>query len=745
MNMTHERPTHEGAGQGQTIETQLDIKGMTCASCVRTVEKALSNILGVESANVNFATHQASITHTYDVTADQLVRAVDRVGYSATDFEDDMHAHHSPSEHAEHLKMKSEAELTKMRQNLWLSAILTVPLFIVSMVWHPRPEWANWSLFVLGTPIIFWCGRQFFVIAAKALRHAATTMDTLVAMGAGASWAYSTYALFAYRGQGHVQSQHIYFETGAVIVTLILLGRYLESRAKSQMSNSIRKLMDLAPKIASVVDTHGVERQVPLNAIAKGDLIRVRPGESVAVDGIVTEGESYVNEAMVSGEPMPVGKSIGDSVIGGTVNEQGTFVFRAERVGSETTLAYIAKLVLRAQGSKAPLQGLADKVSSVFVPIVIAISITTVVAYLITGHSLDAAIMPAVAVLVIACPCALGLATPTALMVGTGRGAELGVLIKDGKALEIAGGIKTILLDKTGTITAGKPTVTDLVAFEGWSENEALAFAAALESFSEHPLGRAVVDEAKGRGLQLLEVKDFKAIKGQGVQGLVGGLTGIVGRLTMVDNLPEDVKSTLSSLEGQGKTAFLVAWRKKYAVIAVSDEISSHSQEAISQLVRLGISPVMVTGDNRSTADAIAKLVGIEMVEAQVLPADKAAIVQRYQRDGPVAMVGDGVNDAPALAQADLGVAMGSGTDVAMETAGVTLLRSDLRGVPQAIRLAKATLTTIRWNLFWAFIYNIVMVPLAAIGLLNPMLAAGAMAFSSISVVLNSLRLRSFQ
>jgi Cu+-exporting ATPase len=353
--------------------------------------------------------------------------------------------------------------------------------------------------------------------------------------------------------------------------------------------------------------------------------------------------------------------------------------------------------------------------------------------------------MPAVAVLVIACPCALGLATPTALMVGTGRGAELGVLIKDGKALEIAGGIKTILLDKTGTITAGKPTVTDLVAFEGWSENEALAFAAALESFSEHPLGRAVVDEAKGRGLQLLEVKDFKAIKGQGVQGLVGGLTGIVGRLTMVDNLPEDVKSTLSSLEGQGKTAFLVAWRKKYAVIAVSDEISSHSQEAISQLVRLGISPVMVTGDNRSTADAIAKLVGIEMVEAQVLPADKAAIVQRYQRDGPVAMVGDGVNDAPALAQADLGVAMGSGTDVAMETAGVTLLRSDLRGVPQAIRLAKATLTTIRWNLFWAFIYNIVMVPLAAIGLLNPMLAAGAMAFSSISVVLNSLRLRSFQ
>ena len=705
----------------------------------------MSSTPGVGVANVNFATHQASVTHSLDVTTEQLLRAVDRVGYSATNIEDDIHSHHSSSEHAEHLQMESEAELTKMRNNLWLSAILTIPLFVVSMVWHPRPEWVNWGLFVFATPIIFWCGRQFFVIATKALRHAATTMDTLVAMGAGASWAYSTYALVAYRGQGHIQSQHIYFETGAVIVTLILLGRYLESRAKSQMSNSIRKLMDLAPKIASVVDLHGAERQVSLNAIVKGDLIRVRPGESVAVDGIITEGESYVNQSMVSGEPMPVNKSTGDSVIGGTVNEQGTFVFRAERVGSETTLAHIAKLVLRAQGSKAPLQGLADKVSSVFVPIVIAIAVVTVIAYLMTGHSFDAAIMPAVAVLVIACPCALGLATPTALMVGTGRGAELGVLIKDGKALEIAGGIKTVLLDKTGTLTAGKPLVTDVHVFEGWTEIDALAFAAALESFSEHPLGRAVVNEAKSKGIHLLEVKDFKAIKGQGVQGVVGGQTGVVGRLTMVDGLPQEVKSVISSLETQGKTAFLVASGDKYAVIAVSDVVGEHSLEAIDQLIAMGVRPVMVTGDNLSTAEAIAKQVGIGTVEAQVLPADKAAVVLRYQKDGPVAMVGDGVNDAPALAQADLGVAMGSGTDVAMETAGVTLLRSDLRGVPQAIRLAKATLGTIRWNLFWAFIYNIVMVPLAAIGLLNPMLAAGAMAFSSISVVLNSLRLRSFR
>lgn len=725
-------------------ETQLDIKGMNCASCVLRIEKALQAVPGVETASVNFATHRATVHHGHETTETSLIDAVKGAGYEAQSQADDIHAHHTASEHAEHLRMESESELAAMRSNLWLSLVLTVPGLLISMFWHSRPEWANWLVFALSTPVIFWCGRQFFILTARALRHFATTMDTLVAMGTAASWAYSTYSLVIHRGDSMMQSEHIYFETGSVIVMLILLGRYLEAKAKSRMSDSIRKLMDLAPKSATIVDANGQDQQVSINEVKKGDRVRVKPGERVAVDGIVTEGESFVNESMITGEPIPVSKKSGDVVTGGTVNERGTFVFRAERVGAETTLAHIAKMVQRAQGSKAPLQGLADKVSSIFVPIVIGVAILTMVLYLFGGKTLDAAIMPAVAVLIIACPCALGLATPTALMVGTGRGAELGVLVKDGKALEVAGGIKTILLDKTGTLTEGKPRLTDLKSFGGWTEDEALAFAASLESPSEHPVARAVVDEAKNRGLKIAEVKSFEAVRGKGVQGTVDGVAGVAGRTSLVSDLPGEVQSLMTELEGQGKTAFVVANGARFACLAVSDVIGEHSAEAIGQLKTLGIRPVMVTGDNRGTAEAVAHQVGIEMVEAQVLPADKAAIVERYQKDGATAMVGDGINDAPALAQADLGVAMGSGTDVAMETAGVTLLRSDLRGVAQAIRLARATLGTIRWNLFWAFVYNVVMIPLAALGMLNPMLAAGAMAFSSISVVLNSLRLRRF-
>lgn len=739
--MNHANHQHQ---EVKSEETQLDLKGMSCASCVMRIEKALKNVPGVADATVNFATHQAMVHHGHDTSNASLIAAVKSAGYEAKSVEEDIHAHHTASEHAEHMRMESAGDLAKMRLNLWISAILTVPITLLSMFWHPRPEWANWLIFGMATPVIFWCGKQFFVLTARALRHFATTMDTLVAMGTGAAWAYSTYSLFALRGQSHMQSEHIYYETGAVIVTLILLGRYLESMAKSRMSDSIRKLMDLAPKSATIIGSDGSEREVSLNDVKKGDLIRVKPGEKVAVDGIVIEGGSFVNESMVTGEPIPVSKSTGDAVTGGTVNERGTFIFRAEHVGAETMLAQIAKMVQRAQGSKAPLQGLADKVSSIFVPIVIATAILTLVVYLATGKSLDAAIMPAVAVLIIACPCALGLATPTALMVGTGRGAELGVLVKDGKSLEIAGGIKTILLDKTGTLTEGKPRLTDVKTFGDWSDDEALAFAAALESSSEHPVGRAVIDEAQRRKLTILEVKEFEAIQGKGVQGVVDGVKGFVGRTSMVKDLPSEVQSAMTQFEDQGKTAFVVASGSRFACLAVSDVVGEHSKEAIEQLKALGIHPVMVTGDNKSTATAVAGQVGIETIEAQVLPADKAAIVQRYQQEGATAMVGDGINDAPALAQADLGIAMGTGTDVAMETAGVTLLRSDLRGVAQGIRLARATLGTIRWNLFWAFIYNVVMIPLAATGLLNPMLAAGAMAFSSISVILNSLRLRSF-
>lgn len=719
-------------------ETTLDIQGMTCASCVRRVEKALAKTEGVESANVNFATNQAVVVHSDHVDPHSLVQAVEKAGYNATP-PPDPHAHHSASEHAEHLRQESADELAKMKRNLLLAAILTVPVVAISMLWHPRPQWANLVLMVLSTFVIFGNGWGFFVSAIKALRHGSTTMDTLIAMGAGAAWGYSTYSLFAHSGNGHMQSEHVYYETGAVIVTLILLGKFLEARAKTRMSDAIRKLAGLAPKEAWKVLATGEEVLTPLDQIRVGDLIRVKPGERIAVDGTVESGESYVNESMISGEPIPVSKQAGDSVTGGTVNEQGSFVFRAKRVGTDTMLSQIAKMVSRAQGSKAPMQGLADKVSGIFVPVVILIAIGTLVTYLVTGHNLDQAVLPAVAVLVIACPCALGLATPTALMVGTGRGAELGILVKDGEALERAGAIKTVLLDKTGTLTLGKPQLTDIASVSGWTEDEALVYAASVESQSEHPIARAVVAAATHRNLQLLPVSSFSAQVGKGIRGMVAGQEIEIERAANhIDGV--------DALESQGKTVFSVKRADgASAVLAVSDVIAPTSAYAIRNLKDLEIHAVMVTGDNKTTGQAVANQVGISDVEAEVRPEDKAKIVVRHQKLGPTAMVGDGINDAPALAQADIGIAMGGGTDVAMETAGITLLRSDLLGVPTAIRLAKSTLSTIKSNLFWAFAYNVVMIPLAAMGILSPMLAAGAMAMSSVSVILNSLRLRRFQ
>ena len=729
-------------------ETVLEIGGMTCASCVARVQRALAKSEGVQSANVNYATHQATVSHSHGTTVESLIQAVDRAGYSAKSAHGDEHDQHTPREHAEHMRLESDSELLKMRVNLYFAAALTLPIVLISMLLHPRPEWVNYFLLILATPVIFYCGFRFFAIAAKAIRHGSTTMDTLVAIGAGAAWLYSTYSLYAYRGNGHMQSEHIYFETGAVIVTLILLGRYLEARAKTRMSDSIRKLMNLAPKVANLVNGDGSETEVEVVALKKGGRIRVRPGERVAVDGTVVEGESFVDESMVTGEPMPVSKKSGDPVTGGTVNQSGSFIFRVEKVGSETMLSQIAKLVQRAQGSKAPMQGLADKVSSFFVPIVILISVFTAMGYLVAGKGADVAMMSAVAVLVIACPCALGLATPTALMVGTGKGAELGILIKDGEALERAGNIKTVLLDKTGTLTEGKPRLTIVEPFGDWSPDEALAFAASLESQSEHPIARAVVTVASNKGLSVSSVVGFEAVGGKGVSGLVGGVVGKVGRLKWLMEsgvaFNSAIEDQAEELERQGNTVFGCLRGSDLALIAVADQIGKHSKQAVEQLIELGITPVMVTGDNIVSAEAVAKSVGIKQVEAGVLPAEKATSVQKYQSSGATAMVGDGINDSPALAQADLGIAMGSGTDIAMETAGVTLLMSDLRGVPTAIRLARATMGRIRRNLFWAFIYNVVMIPLAVVGLMSPMLAAGAMAFSSVSVVLNSLRLRRF-
>ena len=738
-----EPTTHEPAQE--TRQTTLDIGGMTCASCVRRVEKALTRTPGVTSANVNYATHQATVSHDHSTGAAELVAAVDAAGYQAT--RSDEHAHHSPSEHADHLRLESEAELAAMVRNLIIAAILTTPVFAISMASHSRAEWLNWVLFGLATPVIFWCGRSFFVTAIKALRHGSTTMDTLIAMGSGAAWVYSTYALIAFRGHPHHQSEHIYFETGAVIVTLILLGRYLEARAKTRMSDSIRKLMDLSPKRATLVNSDGSEREIDVRDVIVGQVIRVRPGERLPVDGTVIEGDSFVDEAMMTGEPMPVRKKAGDWVTGGTINEQGTLLFRAERVGAQTMLAQIAEMVVRAQGSRAPMQSLADRVSGVFVPIVIAIAILTAIGTGLWGAGWDAGLMAAVAVLVIACPCALGLATPTALMVGTGRGAELGILIKDGAALERASQIRTILLDKTGTLTDGEPKVTSFHAF-GWQEREAVSVAAALESRSEHPLARAVTKFAEDQAVPPASITDFAAVPGRGVEGRVNGQTARIGKQAWIREftaLPAEVERAIAESEAQGKTTFVLASDQNFAVIAVSDQISKHSAQAVADFKALGLNPVMVTGDSEAAARAVATSVGITEVEASVLPADKAAITQRYQSSAPTAMVGDGINDAPALAQADLGIAMATGSDVAMETAGMTILRADLRGVGTAIRLARATMRTIKGNLFWAFFYNVAMIPLAVLGQLSPMFAAGAMAVSSVSVVLNSLRLRTFK
>lgn len=726
-------------------ETELQIQGMTCASCVRRVEKALANVPGVTEASVNFATERADVRHRGDVDPAALVRVVADAGYAAQPKVDEPPPE---DEHAGRPAVESDDRLRAMRANLWAAVALTLPTMLLSMAWHPRPEWANGLLLALSTPVVFWTGRQFFASAWKGLRRFTATMDSLVALGAGASWTYSVYALFAYWGQPHMQSDHLYFETGAAIVTLILVGKYLEARSKSRMSAAIQKLMGLAPKTAILVLPDGGEVERPVERIAVGDVLRARPGEKLAADGVVIEGESFVDESMLTGEPLPVKKSAGDSVTGATLNVSGALFYRAAKVGHDAALAQIVRMVERAQGSKAPLQKLADRVSSVFVPIVLLVAAATFAFWLARGAGFGEALVPAVAVLVVACPCALGLATPTAIMVGTGRGAELGILIKDGAALESAGTVRSALLDKTGTVTNGRPELTDVESFGRLTREEALRLAASPELPSEHPIARAIVEGAR-RQVEPSRPESFQAQGGRGVQAVVEGRAVVVGSRRIMDEwsiaIPETALERLAALEEASKTVVLLAVDGAFgALLAVSDTVADHSREAIAQLSAMGISPVMVTGDNRSAAEGVARSVGIEKVEAQVLPGDKAAIVSRYQAQGPVLMVGDGINDAPALAQADLGIAMGSGTDVAMETAGITLLRHDLRGVPQAIRLSRATLRTIRENLFWAFGYNVVAIPLAAAGKLSPMIAAAAMAFSSVSVLLNSLRLRRF-
>ena len=733
-----------------TETLSLPVEGMTCASCVLRVEKALKSVDGVANASVNLATEKAFIElDPSKATVEELQKAVADSGYALAAPHTANHLDHD----IERTESK-EAAYGRLKNELILGAVLTVPIMLLSMV--GMTEWfhqtiplsmdaANKILFLLTTPVMFISGRRFFKGFWLTAKHGTADMNTLVAVGTGSAYAYSTVAVLFPEAVNF--SAHVYFDTSATIITLILLGRLLEMRAKNTASAAIKKLLGLQPKTARVVRS-GAEVDIPVSEVTVGDFVIVRPGERVPVDGTITSGTTTVDESMVTGESLPVEKNVGAKIIGGTINKNGSVEFRASAVGKHTLLAQIVKLVEEAQGSKAPIQTLADKIASVFVPIVIGIALVTLLLWLFVGQSsFTAAMINFIAVLIIACPCALGLATPTAIMVGSGVGASHGVLIKNAESLERAHKIQTIVLDKTGTITEGKPSVTDIIIFNGFDQTAVLQAAASVERKSEHPLAQAVVDRALKNGIPLDEAESFQSLPGLGVIGVVRGEAVAAGNVALMKEYAVDIKQNdPSNLFKDGKTAIFVAVNGTLAgVIAIADTIRSTSAAAIRGLHEMNIEIVMLTGDNERTARAIAAQAGIDRVIAGVLPQEKAHHVKALQAEGRiVAMVGDGINDAPALAQADVGIAMGSGTDIAMEAADITLMKGDLSSIVRAIRLSSRTLATIRQNLFWAFIYNVVGIPLAALGLLNPMIAAGAMAFSSVSVVSNSLRLRKF-
>jgi len=744
----------------------LPISGMSCASCVAAIEGALRRTPGVVSASVNLATNAATVEFAPAAASLQdLRRAIRDVGYEPLEAPEGAWT-------TDHEKAARDREIRTLKAKLSVGAALTVPVFLGSFPewfpWVPQPLTNFWTLLILTTPVQFWVGAQFYRGFWAALRHKTSDMNTLIAVGTSAAYLYSaamTVSPEFFRARGIAPA--VYFDTAAVILTLILLGRLLEAVAKGRTSEAIKRLMGLQAKTARVIRA-AVEADILVEEVRIGDLVVVRPGEKVPVDGVVREGASAVNESMLTGESIPVEKRAGDPVIGATLNKTGTFRFEATKVGKDTVLAQIIKLVEEAQGSKAPIQRMADHVASIFVPTVIGIAVVTFAVWLLFGPSPGFlfGLLNFVAVLIIACPCALGLATPTAIMVGTGKGAELGILIRSGESLETAHKIRTIVFDKTGTLTKGEPEVTDIISHQpgtpplggaAVSHQELLRLAASLERGSEHPLGEAIVNRAKAEGLPLSDTDGFEAIPGHGVRGKVDGQTVLLGNVRLMQEngvtLGELVEAA-EKLASQGKTPVFVAVDGEPAgVIAVADTLKDHSVEAIQALHRLGIEVVMITGDNRRTAVAIAQQTGIDRVLAEILPEQKAEEVKTLQAEGRVvAMVGDGINDAPALAQANVGIAIGTGTDVAMEASDITLIRGDLRGVVTAIELSKRTLRTIKQNLFWAFIYNVLGIPVAAgvlypfVGmLLDPMVASAAMALSSVSVVTNSLRLRRFR
>lgn len=722
------------------------------------IELFLKKMDGVAKVNVNFAAAKAAVD--FDETKaneEKIIEAIKKSGYGVGPAEV-LEMQHAPGH--DHEKMMRDQELKALNRKVFVGAVLSLLVF-----WGSFPEFFPWTpsflqnraiLFLLATPVQFWVGWQFYRGFLLALRNRMASMDTLIAIGTSAAYFYSVVATFLpqiFRGAG--LEVNIYFDTAAIIITLILLGRLLEARARAGTSEAIKKLMGLRAKTARVV-RGGKEIDIPVEEVMVGDVVIVRPGEKIPVDGVVAEGRTSIDESMVTGESMPVTKEVGELVIGATINKFGSFKFRATKVGKETVLSQIIELVLRAQGSKAPIQRLADKVTAIFVPAVLIIAAVTFIVWLVFGPApaFTLALLNFVAVLIIACPCALGLATPTAIMVGTGVGAQNGILIKDAESLEIAHKVNAVVLDKTGTLTVGKPSVTDVLSLGTIGEAEIMRLAASVEKLSEHPLGAAIVEKAKEKKISLSEPKDFRAIVGAGVEAEVDSHKILVGTKKLMADSHIGIinyESGIMELEEQGKTVVIVAVDGAIVgLISIADTLKENSREAVEKMQKLGLEVIMITGDNQKTAEAIAKQVGIVRVLAKVLPENKAEEIKKLQKEGKVvAMAGDGINDAPALVAADVGIAMGTGTDIAMEAGDITLMKGDLMSIVAAIKLSKMTMRIIKQNLFWAYAYNTVLIPVAAGALypffgilLNPILAAGAMGFSSVSVVLNSLRLK---
>jgi P-type Cu+ transporter len=728
-----------------TEKAEFDITGMTCAACSTRIEKGLNKLEGVVKANVNLALEKATVEYNGSVlTTSDIIKKVENLGYGA-------HIKEDAKETSDH----RQKEIKKQTKKFIFSAILSLPLLwamvghfsFTSFIWVPEIFMNPWFQLVLATPVQFIIGGQFYIGAYKALKNKSANMDVLVALGTSAAYFYSLYLSIMSISMG-AHSLELYYETSAVLITLIILGKLFEAKAKGRSSEAIKKLMGLQAKNATV-ERNGIELEIPLEEVMVGDILLIKPGEKIPVDGKIIEGNSAIDESMLTGESVPVDKSIGDEVIGATLNKNGFLKVEAKKVGKDTALAQIIKVVEEAQGSKAPIQRLADKISGIFVPIVVAIAVFAFIVWFVwvdPGNFAEA-LEKMIAILVIACPCALGLATPTSIMAGSGRAAEYGILFKGGEHLEMTHRVTTVVLDKTGTVTNGTPVLTDVFTNELYSEEEFLTLVASAEKQSEHPLAQAIVQGIKDKGITQKEVNGFEAIPGYGIKANVDGKELLVGTRKLMNKYNVEVSNAIGKmdeLEKAGKTAMLVSINGQYAgTVAVADTIKETSKTAISRLKNMGLDVIMITGDNQQTARAIADQAGIDHVIAEVLPEGKADEIKKLQAQGKkVAMVGDGINDAPALAVADIGMAIGTGTDVAMEAADITLIRGDLNSIADSIVMSKKTITNIKQNLFWALAYNSLGIPIAALGFLAPWLAGAAMAFSSVSVVLNALRLQ---